>query len=121
MDVEPGRDTAVEVIKQCAKFLVAVARLTPGNHLAIQDIECGEQGGSAMAAVVVSYSFDVAQAHRQPLVGYVPVPEPDASRPPTAPVPGQAEFRHLLIVVSARAPRPQFVVQARPRHPVERY
>src|SRR5580704_5408420 len=69
MDVEPGRDTAVEVIKQCAKFLVAVARLTPGNHLAIQGIECGEQGGSAMAVVVVSYSFDVAQAHRQPWLG----------------------------------------------------
>ena len=69
MDVEPGRDTAVEVTKKREKFLVAMARLTQGNHFAIKGIECSEQGSSAVAVVIVSYSFDIAQPHRQHRLG----------------------------------------------------
>ena len=69
MDVEPGRDAAVEVIKKREKFLVAMARLTQGNHFAIKGIECREQGRSAVAVVIVRYSFDIAQPHRQHRLG----------------------------------------------------
>jgi len=48
MDVEPGRNTAVEVVKKGDKFLVTMARPAPGNHLAIEGIECSEQGRSAV-------------------------------------------------------------------------
>jgi hypothetical protein len=33
MDIEPGRDDAVEVTKEREKFLVAMAWLTQLNHL----------------------------------------------------------------------------------------
>ena len=49
VDVEPGRDAAVKMIEKREKFLVAMARLTQGNHLAVKGIECREQGGGAVA------------------------------------------------------------------------
>src|SRR6202140_2486432 len=57
MDVEPGRNAAVEVIKKREKFLVAMARLAQGNHFAIKGSECREQGGRAGAVVIVRYPF----------------------------------------------------------------
>ncbi len=62
---ETPMDAAVEVIKKCEKFLVAMARLAQGDHFAIEGVECREQGGSAVAVVIVTYSFDIAQSHRQ--------------------------------------------------------
>src|SRR6202047_251187 len=77
MDVEPGRNAAVEVIKKREKFLVAMARLAQGNHFAIKGIACRDQGGSAVAVVIVSYSFEIAQSHRQGRCGTLPRPDLD--------------------------------------------
>jgi hypothetical protein len=56
MDVEAGWDVAVQVIKKGEKFLVAMARLTLSDHFAIVDVERGEQGGSAVAIVILTPS-----------------------------------------------------------------
>jgi hypothetical protein len=45
MDIECGRDAAVEVIKKGEKFLVTMARFAHGNHFAIEHVERGEQSG----------------------------------------------------------------------------
>src|SRR6202030_4218288 len=56
-------------LKKREKFLMAMARLTQGDHFTIEGVECREQGGSAVAVVIVSYSFDIAQSHRQHRLG----------------------------------------------------
>ena len=69
MEVDSRGDAAVEVVKKREQFLLAMARLTQGNHFTIEGVECREQGGSAVAVVIVSYSFDIAQSHRQDRLG----------------------------------------------------
>jgi hypothetical protein len=46
MEVDPGRDAAVKVVKKREKCLMAMARLTQGKHFALQGVEGREQGGS---------------------------------------------------------------------------
>jgi hypothetical protein len=91
MDVDSGRDAAVEVVKKREKFLMAMARLPPGNHFTSEGVEGREQGGSAVAVVIVSYSFDLAPAHRQDRLGTFPRLGPGSSHPHTAPAPGRAD------------------------------
>ncbi len=43
VDVEPWRDTAIEMIKKPQKFRVAMTRFAQRDHLAIESVEGGEQ------------------------------------------------------------------------------
>jgi hypothetical protein len=52
MDLEPGRDVAVKVIKKGEKFLVTMARFAHSNHFANEHVERREQSGGAMAVIV---------------------------------------------------------------------
>ena len=46
-----------------------MARLALCKHFAIEHVEGGEQGGGAVAIIIVRYAFEVTQAHRQQRLG----------------------------------------------------
>jgi len=50
---------------------VPVARLALGAHLASGDVQGDQQGGSAVADVVVGHSLHPAQPHRQQGLGSI--------------------------------------------------
>src|SRR5215472_16599314 len=69
MDIESGRDATVEVIEKSEKFLVAMAWFAHRNDFAIEHVERRKQSSSAVPKIVVGYSFDITQAHRQHRLG----------------------------------------------------
>src|ERR1700722_16466236 len=44
MDLEPGRNVAVEMIKEGEEFLVAMARRALGDDRTVEHVKCREQG-----------------------------------------------------------------------------
>src|SRR5689334_24764291 len=69
MDLAAGRNVAVEVVKKREEFLVAMARFALGDDRTIEHVERREQGGGAVAEVIMGYAFEVAQSHRQHRLG----------------------------------------------------
>src|SRR5207237_7253013 len=63
MDVELGRQIGLDVTQEGKKLLMAMARFALGNDRAIEHVEGGEQGGGAVALVVMGDAFDVAEPH----------------------------------------------------------
>src|SRR5207249_2533127 len=57
MDRLVGRHFALDGIEKADKFLMPVALHAAADDLALQDIESGEQGGGAVALVVVGSSW----------------------------------------------------------------
>src|SRR5215472_7000542 len=55
VDVKPGWNVAVEMIKKGEKFLMAMTGLALSDHLAIEHVERSEQGGGATAIIIVRY------------------------------------------------------------------
>ncbi len=63
MDVEAAGHIAVDLTQECEELLMTVSRMTTGYDFAGGDIESGEQRGGAVAFVVMSDAFEVAEAH----------------------------------------------------------
>ena len=63
MDVEGVGHIAVDLTQECEELLMTVSRMTTGDDFAGGDIESGEQRGGAVAFVVMSDAFEVAEAH----------------------------------------------------------
>ena len=60
---------------------MAVASLALGERLAVGRVEGGEQGGGAVADIVVGDAFDVAEPHGQHRPGALQGLDPAFSRP----------------------------------------
>src|SRR6516165_12184696 len=69
MNLKPRRDAGVEMFEKAQKLLVAVARLALGDNRTIEHVERREQGGGAVAVIVVGYPFDIAEPHGQHRLG----------------------------------------------------
>ena len=55
MKIEVTGDVGLNVAQELEELLVTMTRLALGHHGAGGDVQCGEQGGGAMALVVVRY------------------------------------------------------------------
>ncbi len=72
---------AVDLPQERQEFLVAVLRLDCRGHLSSRDLQRGEQGGGAVAFVVVGAAFDLPRLRREHGCG--PEPGSATSRPRT--------------------------------------
>ena len=71
MDVQFRRHIGLDVFEELQKFLMTVARLTPGQYLSRGKIQGGEQSGGAVADIVMSHPLHIAQPHGQHRLGAV--------------------------------------------------
>lgn len=69
MDVQVFGDAVVDVPQEGEELLVPVAPLALGEHRTGRHVEGGEQGGGAMADVIVGDAIDVAESHGQQGLG----------------------------------------------------
>jgi hypothetical protein len=65
MHIEIGRHCLVHMPEKRQEFLMSVARLTLRYDFTRCRIERGERSSSAMPDVIMRYSLEVAQPHRQ--------------------------------------------------------
>ena len=63
--VEVGGHVRVDPAQEAEELLMSVARLAVRDHRSGSHFEGGEQGGGAVAPVIVGHPLDVAQPHRQ--------------------------------------------------------
>ena len=63
MDVELSRHVGLDVTQEGEELLMAMAGFALGDDRAVEHVEGGEQGGRAVALIVVGHAFDVAEAH----------------------------------------------------------
>ena len=66
-----GRNGPLDGVEEAEELLVPVARHALADHRAVEDVERGEQGGGAMALVVVGHGAEAAGVHRQARLGAV--------------------------------------------------
>ena len=71
MDVEVLRSEAVDFAQEAQKLGVTMTRVAFANDRALKHIERGEQGGGAVALVVVCHRACTALFHRQSGLGAV--------------------------------------------------
>ena len=71
MDRLVGRHLALDGIEKADEFLVPVALHAAADDLALEDIECGEQGGGAMAFVVMCHGGAAPFFHWQTGLGTI--------------------------------------------------
>lgn len=71
MEVEFGRDVLIEVAKELEKLLMAVAGLALADHLAGGDLERREEGGGAVADVIMGDALDITQPHGEQRLGAI--------------------------------------------------
>jgi hypothetical protein len=64
-------DLGLEGVQEADELLMPMAWHTTADDLAIQDVERGEQGGSAVALVVVGHGARPSLLHRQARLGAV--------------------------------------------------
>lgn len=65
MNIEFFRHGVIDALEELKELLMTMTCLALGQDSAGGDVECGEQGGGAMANVVVGDSFDISQSHGQ--------------------------------------------------------
>jgi hypothetical protein len=65
VDVEIRRHRLVDGAQEAEELLVPVARAALCQGGAVEPVEGGEQGGGAMAEVVVGHPLDISEAQRQ--------------------------------------------------------
>jgi hypothetical protein len=58
---EVARDVSIEMFQKAQEFLVTMARLALGDDPAVDDVQCREERGSAVAKVIVSYPLDITE------------------------------------------------------------
>ena len=66
-----GRNGPLDGVQEAEELLVPVARHALADHRAVEDVERGEQGGGAMALVVVGHGAEATGLHRQARLGAV--------------------------------------------------
>src|SRR5205823_6717777 len=66
-----GRHLALDGIEKTNEFLMPVALHTAPDDLAFKDVEGGEQGGGAVALVIVCHRGAAPLFHRQPGLGAI--------------------------------------------------
>ena len=71
MDQLAGRDLALDGIEEADEFEVAVALHAAADHRAVEHAEGGEQGGGAVALVVVGHGPAAPGLDRQSRLGAV--------------------------------------------------
>ena len=71
MYVQVRGHVGLDVSQEGQKLLMAMARFALGEHRPVGDVECGKQGGRAMADIVVSDALHVPEPHRQHRLGSV--------------------------------------------------
>src|SRR5216684_4616716 len=71
MDDFAGPDSALDGVEELDELLVGVARHAAADHGAVEDVEGGEQGGGAVALVVVGHGAAFAGLHGQAGLGAV--------------------------------------------------
>ena len=71
MDRLVGRHLALDGIEKADEFLMSVALHTASDDFALEDIEGGEQGGGAMAFVVMGHGGAAPFFHRQTGLGTI--------------------------------------------------
>ncbi len=69
MERQVVRGIVIQMFEKAQEFLMAMAGLALRNYPTRDDIECREQGGGAVAEVIMRDPFGVAQAHRQHRLG----------------------------------------------------
>ncbi len=65
MNIEVSGDVGLDVAQELKELLVTMTGLALGHHFPGGYVQCGEQGGGAMALVVVRYPFHVSQSQGQ--------------------------------------------------------
>ncbi len=71
VDQFAGRHRAIDGIEEADELLVTVALHAAANHGALEHVERGEQGGGAVALVVVRHGPGFARLERQARLGAV--------------------------------------------------
>ena len=71
MDQLASRDGALDGVEKADELLMAVLGHTAAQHRAVLDVKRGEQGGDAVALVVVGHGATLARLERQPRLGAV--------------------------------------------------
>lgn len=71
MNIEVGQDLAVDLVEKADELLVAVLVHALTNHPAVEHVERGEQGGGAVALVIVGHGSGPTLLHRQSRLGPV--------------------------------------------------
>src|SRR5437899_11574140 len=71
VDELAGRGFALDGIEEADELAVAVALHTAADHGAVEHAEGGEQGGGAVAQVVVRHGLAAPELDRQPELGAV--------------------------------------------------
>jgi hypothetical protein len=71
MDIKVLGDIGVDLLEKPEKLLMAVAGLTPGQHLAGGDVQGGKERGGAVPHIVMGHPLHVAQSHGQDGLGAV--------------------------------------------------
>ncbi len=65
VDIEIGRYVDIDVAEELKEFLVTVTLLALRHHVSCGSVQCGEQGRGPVTNVVVSNTFDIAEAYRE--------------------------------------------------------
>ena len=68
--LSPG-DLGLDGVQEADELLMPMAWHTTADHLAIQDVERGEQGGGAVALIVVGHGASPSLLHGQARLGAV--------------------------------------------------
>ena len=71
MDVLLSRGLAVDGVEKADELLMPVAAHALADDLAVEDVEGSEQGGGAVALVIMGHRTATAALHRQPRLGAV--------------------------------------------------
>jgi len=71
VDLLAGRDRPIDRVQEADELLVAVALHVPADDLSGRDLQRGEQGGGAVALVVVGHGRRFPGLHRQAWLGAV--------------------------------------------------
>src|SRR5882762_2077179 len=90
MEIQFRRELAIQPPQEAQEFLMAVTRHTFSHHRSLQNIQSCEQGGGAVALIVVSW-FRIAPSSWADPAGYGLRLESDSSHPHTAPTPGRED------------------------------
>src|SRR6266511_3826169 len=60
-----GRDGALDGAQKADEFLVTVALHVAADHLALEHVERGEEGGRPVAFIIVGHRSETPRLHRQ--------------------------------------------------------
>src|SRR5664280_3677903 len=71
VQIQPRRGLLIDGFQKADEFLMTMAGHTVADHLAVQNIEGGEQGGGVVTLVIVGEGAATARLHRQSRLGAI--------------------------------------------------